>query len=105
MPIHDLRCASCGTESPDVWVVAGSYPPCAKCGGAQSWIPSRVNADIWGGPRRVESLDMTFDSKSDLRSHLKANGWEPAGDRVGGAREEKFQKRLYSYGGQGNRTA
>lgn len=62
------------------------FPACRNCGGERTWIPSRVNTDLWGQPTYVRSLDREFDSKSDLKAYLKANGLQEAGDKVNGAR-------------------
>lgn len=62
------------------------FPACRNCGGERTWIPSKVNTDLWGQPTYVRSLDREFDSKSDLKAYLKANGLQEAGDKVNGAR-------------------
>lgn len=110
MIVHDLRCNYCGKVEADVLcasneVAKGRFPLC-QCGGDRTWVPSRVNTDITGGSFYVKSLDREFDSKSDLRSHLKANGLSEAGDRVGGARNESHLNlgKTFSYRGQGSRT-
>jgi hypothetical protein len=73
---------------PDVATQAGCYTPCPFCGGARTWLPTRVNTDIWGGSKFVKSLDKEFSGKDELRRYLKDTGLEEAGDRVGGARNE-----------------
>ena len=87
MRILDLRCAECGNEEIDVCITGDIYPPCG-CGGEMKFLPSKLNSDVWGGPTYFKSLDMTFDSKSDLKRHLKENDLSECGDRVGGARTE-----------------
>lgn len=84
--IHDLRCVECGAFEADVLVDGDGFPACRSCGGERTWVPSRVNTDIWGSPTYVKSLDMEFGSRSDLRAYLKQNGLQEAGDKVGGAR-------------------
>ena len=105
MRIHDLRCLSCGSIEEDVICDSGSYPKC-ECGGARTWVPARVNTDITGGPVYYKSLDREFDSRSSLRSFLKANGLKEAGDRVGGARNESHLNlgKGYSYRGMSRRA-
>lgn len=108
MIIHDIRCKGCGAIETDVPVRDGDYGTCPLCGGARTWLPSRVNTDVWGSSRYVASLDMEFSGKDDLRRHLKANGLEEAGDRQGGARNESHLGlgKGYSFGGQAvRRTA
>ncbi len=86
--IHDIRCVECGSITVDV-VVEDDFPACGNCGGETTWIPSKVNTDIWGQPTYVKSLDMEFQSRGDLKSYLKENGLIEAGDRVNGARTFK----------------
>ena len=87
MRIQDLRCTKCGAIQTDV-AVGDTFPNCPLCAGPTTWIPARVNTDIFGGPKYITSLDQTFDSKASLRSYLRDNGLQEAGDRVGGARNE-----------------
>ena len=105
MIIHDLRCLSCGTVEPDVPCESGRYPSCV-CGGARTWVPTRFNTDITGGPIYMRSLDREFDSKSSLRSYLKENGLQEAGDKVGGARNESHLNlgKGFSYKGMSRRA-
>lgn len=77
----------------DVLVEGDGFPACRNCGGERTWIPSRVNTDIWGQPTYIRSLDMEFSNKSDLRSYLKANGLQEAGDKVNGARTFRVPER------------
>lgn len=103
--LHDLRCVECQAIELDVYV-GDPFPPCPNCGGERTWIPSRVNTDIQGGPKYYASLDATFDSKSDLKTYLKANGLSEAGDKKGGARNESHLNlgKTFSYRGQASRT-
>jgi hypothetical protein len=104
MPVHDLFCKACGHIERDQIVKQGAYGECASCGGARNWLPSRVNTDIWGSPQYIESLDRTFDSKSDLKVELKRCGFEPAGDKVRGARnEDRYKGSSFAYKGQTGR--
>lgn len=105
MPVYDLRCPGCEKEWQDVVRPPAEFGRCEACGEALRMIPGPFVADAWGAPRHVRSFDRTFDSKSEMRSHLKAGGWEPAGDRVGGARAETHYKAsATSYGGQTRRS-
>jgi len=107
--IHDLRCLQCGAIATDVPCVRredGGFPLCPLCGGTRTWIPAKLNTDIWGSGQYVTSLDREFGSKSELRAHLRENGLSEAGDRVGGARNESHLNlgKTYSYNGQVGRA-
>lgn len=93
MPIYDLLC-SAGHEF-EAYCKMDECPRCA-CGKETRRLPTLPARIEWGGPKFVTSLDRSFDSRSDLRRHLKQHGWEEAGDKVGGARNEKFEKKIYS---------
>jgi hypothetical protein len=107
VPIHDLICRKCGEIENDQLVAfsnSGSYGKCVTCGGERTWMPSRVNTDIWGSPQFIESLDRTFESKSDLKKELKRCGFEPAGDKVRGARnEDRYKGSSFAFRGQRGR--
>jgi hypothetical protein len=103
--IHDLRCLRCDRIETDVVVEGEAFPECGRCGGERDWIPSQVRTDIWGAPTYIRSLDQEFGSRSELRSYLKQNGLEEAGDKVNGARAFKSPEprrgtgRAYRYKG------
>jgi len=88
MPVHDLICHACDAVERDVYVAMCVYPKCQRCGGERTWMPAKMTADVWGGPRYNAAFDMTFASKSKERAHAKKLGLEQCGDRVGGARNE-----------------
>lgn len=83
--VHDLRCLSCDRIEQDVLVEGEEFPFCGRCGGKRDWVPAQVRTDIWGRSTYIRSLDQEFGSKSELRSYLKQNGLQEAGDRVGGS--------------------
>jgi len=93
--ILDLVCGLCGNEQEDVAIEGDLYPPC-RCGGEMDWLPSKLNTDIWGQEKYIQSLDITTD-KSGLRKYLKDHDLSECGDRVGGARTETVElgKTLY----------
>ena len=108
MIIHDLRCKHCGNIAINVPCVRrpdGAFPVCPRCGGERTWIPAKLNTDIWGSGQYVTSLDREFGSKSELKSYLRENGLQEAGDRVGGARNASHLGlgKVYSYSGQKSR--
>ena len=105
MPIHDLICRACETILRDQTVRGTEYGLC-QCGAPFDWLPSKVTADAWGRPHYIASLDRTFDTKSDLRKELRRCGFEPAGDRVHGARnEDGYTGRSFSFTKQERRAS
>lgn len=96
-PIHDLRCKACQRLELDVVVGDRPYPVCPECNGERDWVPSKLTTDEWGQSRYFKSLDMEFQSKSDLKAYMRKNGVREAGDKVGGARnEDGFKGTVYS---------
>lgn len=89
MILHDIRCNACGLEELDVVVIKGRLGSCRNdaCRSSdRSWIPRSFASPEWGQSRHVKSLGVDFDSRSQLKSYLKANGLQEAGDPVGGSR-------------------
>ena len=111
MILHDLRCTSCSRETPDVVVRGGVFPKC-RCGGAQTWIPRRVQTDLqpaffceatgqWHS--RTKDADMTMALQARKFTEDTGIKWTPhaAGDKVGGARNESFARHsAFGYSGQ-----
>lgn len=95
MPIYDLTCPQ--GHRFEAYCKVDELPPCRVCERPTHRLPAIFNTDCWGGPRFVTSLDRSFDSRAELKGHLKRIGMEEAGDKVGGAREEKFRKRIYKF--------
>jgi hypothetical protein len=95
----------------NVIVDGDDFPACRNCCGERTWIPSRVNTDIWGSPTYIRSLDQEFGSRSELRTYLKANGLQEAGDKVNGARTfrspdpPKGKGKAYRYAGDVTKLA
>ena len=104
MPVYDLICTNDHLQENAVrsYRKYGICPICHEdCRPYWKQCPA---IDIWGGPQFVTSLDRQFDSKSELKETLKEYAMEPAGDRVGGARnEDGFKRSTYSYKGQARR--
>lgn len=91
---------------------------CDRCGKTtQGWNDEdhicceRIMRREFGGCKtyepRGEICDLTlpgtgrFNSRSDMRSYMKRNGYEERGDKVGGARNEDHRNlgKLFSYSG------
>jgi hypothetical protein len=105
MPIYVFACDPCGVEYLEAVYPMGHEEPCKHCGKPMLKVPQTFHADAWGGPKYVQSLDQSFDSKSELRSEMKRQGLSEAGDPVGGARNESHLNlgKGFSYKGQASR--
>lgn len=114
MPIHDLHCTRCIRERFDVKIVGGEYPLC-RCGAPMTWTPRMVNTDVRGSEQTSRVLDeglsatgvnkpLSFTSTRERERKMRAMGYEPAGDKVGGARNnDGFKGSLFSFQGQSRR--
>lgn len=103
-PAYDLICPNDHVQH-DQMREYKKYGVCPECheSARPLWL-SAPALDIWGGPKFVKSLDRQFDSKSEMKRELKRCGVEPAGDTVGGARNnDGFKGSKFSYAGQSNR--
>ena len=104
--IHDLRCPNCDDIVLSHYMEPDQFPPCQGCGATMTWIPTKVSTDIWGAPRQ-DTINDTGESTSrrELEKKMKAKGFEPAGDKVGGARNESHLNlgKHYSYAKQTKR--
>lgn len=107
MPLHDLHCQDCGWEALNVAVSYGAYGSCSACGGEMTWTPRGFNTDVTGGEivdnvlREAPGRPLTYRSTRDREQKMKRLGFDPAGDKVGGARnEDRYKRSLWSYGGQ-----
>jgi len=103
MPVHDLRCTDCGNVEPNMTVKVGCYTPCPLCGGARTWLPFVFNTDVYGSTKTSQILHedvnrpATYSSRRELEAKMKRLGFEPCGDKVGGARDETvFRGTSYS---------
>lgn len=105
MPIYVFACDPCGVELPEGLYPLDHHKPCKQCGNPMLKVPQTFHADAWGGPKHIQSLDQSFDSKSDLRKELRRQGLSEAGDPVGGARNEDHRNlgKGFSYAGQASR--
>jgi hypothetical protein len=107
MPIHDLHCPGCGAEYFDVAVSYGEYGTCKLCNVDLTWTPRGFHTDVMGSEivdnvlREAPGVPLTYRSTRDREAKMKRLGFDPAGDKVGGARNDDGYKRsLWSYGGQ-----
>jgi hypothetical protein len=91
MPVHDLICHN-------DHLVAGVYvdtqtvdrlPPCSICGAGMlvSWAHGQAPAtDVKGSTLYSEITGEEYTSSREHERKMMARGYEPAGDRIGGAR-------------------
>lgn len=105
MPMHDLRCKVCDVVRENVFVRGTSYPPCPSCGGETTWVPFVFATDCYGSTKTSQILyedvgrPATYSSRRELESKMKRIGFDPCGDKVGGARnEDGYRGRSFSDG-------
>ena len=106
MPIHDVHCTRCVREQYDVQVVRGEYPIC-KCGAPMTWTPTRFQTDVRGSEQVSRVLDeapgvpLRFTSTREREKKMRAMNYEPAGDKVGGARnDDGYRGTIFLDGGR-----
>ena len=113
---RDLYCVDCGET---VWGVAceyRKYPGCANCGGFLkiSWEGGQAPAtDVYGCSQYSDASGQWHSSQREKVKFMKTagsqinnarvSGFEEAGDKVGGAREETFIRRSYFHSGEHTR--
>ena len=109
MPIHDLHCTRCVRERFDVVVSGTAYPLC-QCGAPMTWTPARVQTDVRGSEQVSSVLDeapgvpLRYTSTRERERKMRAMNYDPAGDKVGGARNNDGYKRTrFSFQGQPHR--
>ena len=111
--LHDMRCTVCEAVELNQLVPSdGNYSPCAKCGGKRTWIPSFVPmTDVYGSTKTSEILyeavgkPATYSSRRELERKMHAIGFDPCGDKVGGARnEDGYRGTSFSIAGKTTRA-
>jgi hypothetical protein len=85
--VHDIRCVRCDAVRRDVPIVKQRYPRC-ECGGRMDWIPFVPKTDVKGGPTWSWACGDYVTSSRERDARMRAKGFEPSGDKVGGARDE-----------------
>lgn len=85
----------------------GEYGQCRACGGDRTWIPFSFATDVCGSEQTAPMLRdefgqvLSFRTSRERDQKMKRLGYEPCGDKVGGARnEDGFKQRAFSYRGQ-----
>ena len=90
--LHDLFCQNCGATRKNVVVVKGAFPDCQRCASTMRWQPFVVATDVLGHETTSRILDeapnrpLTYTSTKERDRKMKRLGFEPAGDRIHGAR-------------------
>lgn len=103
MPIYDLFCPHCDHELYDVVRPAQKWGKCPKCSKEMKMKPTTSHTDVLGSEQWSDVLDISYTSTRERERKMKAINFDPAGDKVGGARNEKKPPVLYSYAGQTRR--
>ncbi len=89
MPLFDMECPKCeGVEEVFFLAREEHTAECSMCNEPMRKLPSLVNTSEWGSPQWDDAAQQRFGSRSERDQHYKALGYEPAGDKVGGARNE-----------------
>ncbi len=101
--IHDIRCPFCELVLRDQRVETSRFPRCPECHEQMTWLPSGFRTDVWGRERYCVATDSYHRSQREQdRYAAEKFGFEPRGDKVGGARiaREKSLGSASSYPGQ-----
>ena len=117
---RDLYCTDCDARVWDVACEYQRYPGCASCGGrmAITWEGGQAPAtDVYGSAQYSDASGQWHTSQREKIKYMKnaggklnnatVTGFEEAGDKVGGARNDtRFKRTGYSFAGQrSHRTA
>lgn len=115
--LHDIRCTLCEAEREGVYVDIKAFPACTACGGPTTWIPRGFSTDLHEpvfnhatGQYHGRARDAELEVARQCRALTDRTGIvveaTPAGDRVGGARNEtRMAGTVYGYRGQGSRRS
>jgi hypothetical protein len=85
---HDVRCTHCGRVTVDVGVCGGDYGRCDSCGGPRTWVPAKLNTDVYGSAQYSDASGEYHSSTHEKEMAMAKEGFYPAGDKVGGARPD-----------------
>lgn len=103
--VHDLICKRCQKVTPGQLVDVGKYGTC-ECGGARTWMPSKLSSDVFGSEQYSDAAGRSFTSQREKENYMRDRGYQIAGDPVGGARyEHGINGTAFSYAGQGAKTS
>lgn len=107
MPLYEYECEQCGDFDAAARIADRRTQPCPKCGElARQVIKTPPQTDVLGSEHYCDVNEVSYTSTREYEKKMKVGGWEPAGDKVGGARSEhKVNGTLFSYAGQSSRTS
>ncbi len=107
MPLYDYICDPHGHFEVQTRIDDREWQPCPKCGHlTKQVIIAAPRTDVYGSEQYCEVNDVRFTSRREYESKMKSEGWEPCGDKVGGARSEYGLKgTIFSHGGQTHRSS
>lgn len=89
MPLFDFECEQCGRVNEILFFSNEEQKAnCDLCSAPMRKLMPLVNTPEWGGPRWDDAQQTTFSSRGEKDAYYKGLGYEPAGDKVGGARNE-----------------
>ena len=104
---RDLYCIDCEEVAWSVACEYEHYPDCASCGGEMqiTWEGGHApSTDVYGCAQYSDATGLEHTSQREKIKHMRDNGWDEAGDKVGGARpEHRLHGTGFSFPGQGNR--
>ena len=105
--IRDLRCVECDVVERGVACNYNEYRPCPECGGDCVMDFSGGQAfytDVFGQPTYSDATGLEHSSQREKIAHMRKNGYDEAGDKVGGARHEhRINGTGFSFPGQQRR--
>lgn len=107
MPIYDLHCTRCDATWRDVSCRPGEWGTCT-CGAPRAMTPFVFATDVLGCERVSGVLDegvgdrpLRYTSTREREAKMRRMGFEPAGDRVHGARnQDGYRGMIFSDGGR-----
>lgn len=108
MPLYEYECRDCVIDFESAQRVAErSTARCPQCQGfAHQIIKTAPRTDVYGSEQHCEVNGVSFTSRSEYEKKMKRHGWEPCGDKVGGARSEYGLKgTIFSHGGQTHKSS
>ena len=88
MPLYVAACLECEEEWEFVSPVSERNEQRCVCGGSTRLVPQPFATDVCGSEQSSDVLGISWRSTREREQKMKAIGYDPAGDRVGGARNE-----------------
>jgi len=108
MALNDFYCRACDRELRNVELPADSRPECCAQPMRVDWSHGQApHNDVYGSPKWNEAVGDFVGSTREADTAMRLAGFEPAGDRVGGARNEDHMGlgKVFSYSDQTRRSS